>query len=360
MRSKFRFVPVIFAASALLLTLAESAFAQPRGRGRGPVPAIGPRGGVAVNIGGIRVGVSPRGGMAVGIGRPGWGYGNPWVRSAWAAPPARAIYPSYYTPLVVPSTTVIPVTSSVPAAGTAGVDQVGQPEQHHSTIVFPTHVTKSLFTTTFPDSNTAYVHNVFRALLNRDPAAEEVREHVDALNNGYSRIDYAKLIYDSDESLHFQINEVFQRLFGRQPQPADRTYWAGELRRGIQPEWMVVTLMDGQEYQGVHQSNEGFITGAYYDILGRVPTSEDIAYWNNFLYGGQSRSALAAQFAYSEEIYRRTVEDVFTQVLHRAPTEPDYANWVTLLKDRTIPVSRMVVLLLASDEFNRKAVNARD
>lgn len=240
-----------------------------------------------------------------------------------------------------------------------GVDQTNVDLGHRiTTAIFPTYATSNLFTTTYPDSNTAYVYNVFHALLNRDPTPDELLYHVNALNTGYNRIDYAKSIYQRDESLHFQIDQVFQSLFDRPAQNADKAFWADELQRGIQPEWMLVVLINGPEYQNAHVSNESFVTGLYNDVLGRSPTSEDITFWTNFLNSGLSRSQVSFNFAYSEESYRRTVENVFVQFLHRSPSTDDYANWVPLLQTRTIPVSRMVELLLASSEFDFKATNA--
>lgn len=250
-------------------------------------------------------------------------------------------------------------TQSVAVDLVAGADQLNVDLGVRSaTTIFPTQLTTDLFTTTYPDSNYAYVYNVFKALLNHDPTASEVAYHVNALNMGYSRTDYAKSIYQRNESLYFQIDQVFQALFGRDSQSADKTFWANELRRGIQPAWMVVTLIGGPEYQNAHVSDAAYITGLYNDILGREPTATDITYWTGFLGGGQSRSTLAFMFAYSEESYRRTVANVFVQFLHRQPTAADYSNWVPLLQNRTITVSRMVELLLASSEFDMKATNA--
>jgi len=224
--------------------------------------------------------------------------------------------------------------------------------------VFPTRVTTNLFTTAYANSNTAYVYNVFRSLLNRDPSTAEVSYHVNALNSGYNRIDYATSIYNREEQLAYQVDQIYRTFLKRPADAAGLTFWADQLRRGLSPEWMIGLLVSANEYQSSRLSNASYIKGLYNDLLCREPTSADIAFWSNVLSGGRSRFDLAFQFASSPEAYTRAVKDVFVQYLHREATPADVNHWVNLLVTRKVSVSRMAILLIASTEFATRGVNA--
>ena len=240
----------------------------------------------------------------------------------------------------------------------SGNDQTAIDIGHRlSATIYPTRATNNLFSQVFPNSNTAYVFNVFRSVLGQDPTASELTFHVNALNSGYNRIDYATSIYNRNESLFFQVDKIYQTVLKRPADAAGLAFWSDQFRRGLKPEWLVVQLMTANEYQTSHASNASFITGIYNDILGRSPTAGDISFWNNFL-ATRSRFDLAFAFAYSTESYTRAVQDVFVQYLHREATTADINNWVPLLVNRRLTVSRMMVLLISSAEFGNKALNA--
>jgi len=241
---------------------------------------------------------------------------------------------------------------------TSGNDQLAVNLGHRfAASIYPTRATANLFTTVFPNTNTAYVYNVFRTLLGRDPTAGEEAYHVNALNSGYNRIDYATSIYNRDEQLYYQVDKIYQTTVKRPADAAGLAFWSDQIRRGLQPEWIVTQLVTAGEYTAAHPTNASFTQGLFNDILGRTANSVDITFWNNYL-ATRSRFQMAFALAYSSESYTRAVQDVFVQYLHREATSADVNNWVPLLVNRRIPVSRMTILLLASQEFATKALNA--
>lgn len=256
----------------------------------------------------------------------------------------------------------------------AGDDQLDADVGHRLRMVsFPTQVTANLFTYATGSVNERRVVNVYRALLNTDPSVSELAYAANVLDGGYNPIDFATSIYRRSEQLQFQVTQIFQTLFSRNPTAVDSSFWIDKLYSGYMPEAMVAVLTNGPEYQGVHTSNAAYITGLYDDILGRVPTQQDIDYWTYRLNNGTfTRTSLAFAFATSQEVYTKTVQDVFMQYLHRRATQADIDNWVGILlgaasgksvNNPTIPIgqastARMVELLLASSEFEAKSTAA--
>lgn len=117
-------------AGAAVALIPDTASAQRRGGPRGGGVAVGPRGGVAVGIGPVGVRVAPNGAVGVGVGnygyRPyGYGYRGYGYRGGWYGTPGyRAGYysPAYYSaPVVIPSTTIAPAATTVPAQSDTGL-----------------------------------------------------------------------------------------------------------------------------------------------------------------------------------------------------------------------------------------------
>lgn len=268
--------------------------------------------------------------------------------------------PGNYTirELTLGSTAVTTPASNLTIKLESGSDQLAVDIGHRVVApIFPTRTTGNLFSTTYADSNTAYVYNVFRALLDHDPTADEVSYHVNTLNNGYSRIAYATSIYNREEQLSFQVDQIYRTFLKRPADDAGKAFWSGQLRRGLSPEWIISLLVTADEYQSAHSSNAAYIRGLYNDLLCREPTSADIAFWTRYL-GSHSRFDLAFNFATTPEAYRRAVKDVFVHYLHREASATDINHWVNLLVNRQVSLSRLAILLMASSEFGSRALNA--
>lgn len=249
-------------------------------------------------------------------------------------------------------------TGKVPVNLLSGNDQNNVDLGHRLiATIYPTRLTTGLFGTTYANSNTAYVYNVFKALLGHDPTSSEVTYHVNSLNGGYSRTDYATSIYNRDESLYYQVDKIFQTTVKHAADATSLAFWAQKFREGVQPEWLVVGLVTGNEYTVAHSTTTSYIQGLFNDILGRTAATADITFWTNYL-KTHSRFDMAFALAYSSESYTKAVKDVFTQYLHRDATQADINHWVNLLVKRQITVARMSVLLIASSEFSSKAVSA--
>ena len=79
--------------------------------------------------------------------------------------------------------------------------------------IFPTRAAANIFTTTYPDSNTAYVYNVFHALLEHDPTPAEISYHVNTLNTGYNRVDYShRRSTTARKHFAYQVDQIYRTV----------------------------------------------------------------------------------------------------------------------------------------------------
>src|SRR4051812_16227050 len=101
----------------------------------------------------------------------------------------------------------------------------------------------------------------------------------------------AQVIYDDANS----IAAMYQRYLGRNPDATGLQGWVQEARRGRNIQ--AVILGSDEYYLRRGSTPQGFITGLYVDVLGRVPAANEVQGWLDRLPAiGYNREALAAEF----------------------------------------------------------------
>jgi hypothetical protein len=103
---------------------------------------------------------------------------------------------------------------------------------------------------------------------------------------------------------------------------------------------VAVQAVEGQAFNGTVAdytsdvtANERFITQAYLDLLGRRPSSTDVALFDSLLGGGATRTDVAAALLASDEYRAALVTSIYDAYLRRTPTSGELAVQVASLAD---------------------------
>ena len=149
--------------------------------------------------------------------------------------------------------------------------------------------------------NQAYVASVYQQLLGRIPDPGSA-VWVSALDNGVTPATVVLGIQDSTEYLNDQVIGLYNRYFGRNPDSGGEQFWTTALQSGETLEDVAAQLLGSAEYFILTGgTNPGFISGLYFQVLGRPGGTSEIAGWETVLDNGASRLFVAAEFLISQE-----------------------------------------------------------
>lgn len=148
------------------------------------------------------------------------------------------------------------------------------------------------------------VDDIYRAALDRDPdAGGRVFWTNRLLNDGRTR-DVAISIYGSPEAYNAAggtpggfVDELYNRILGRNPDPAGRAYWVAELTSGrALPRSVVDSFWESTEFRRQR------VQTVYHNVLGRPADSSGLTYWSERLLV-EGDVQLAALLAASDEFF---------------------------------------------------------
>jgi hypothetical protein len=179
--------------------------------------------------------------------------------------------------------------------------------------------------------NQAYVANIYQLLLSRVPDPSSAT-WVNALNNGASPASVVLAIEGSTEYLNDQVVAMYRHYLQRSPDPGGEQSWTNFLVAGGTLEEVAAELTASQEYfvlQG--GTNQGFITGLYFEVLNRGASNAEIAFWESALAIGETRLGVSRTFLASQEYRTDLVQDDYMTFLLRPADSSGLATWVNAL-----------------------------
>ena len=97
-------------------------------------------------------------------------------------------------------------------------------------------------------------------------------------------------------------------------------------------------------------ANKHFVTGLYYDLLGREPSSGEVAGWVNSLQSGAPRGLAIQMFLGSPEYQMKEIQGAYATFLGRAAEDTTQAYWLGQLQSGATYKSILGVIF-GSDEF---------
>jgi len=209
------------------------------------------------------------------------------------------------------------------------------------------------------DQELAFVQALFADFLGRasDPTGESYwgNQLVRGSHLGYSIRDViAHSFAFSAEYATAVVDQLYQRILGRQPDAEGRAFWAERVRTDLTPEHLAVQLLASDEFYAKSGGTApGFVRALYRTALRREPAQREIDQRSAQLAGGTSRQAVAADVYGSAESRGVRVDDLYQQFLGRQPDPAGRSYWIDVLSRRQDLA--LALYLAASDEYYGRA-----
>ncbi len=150
---------------------------------------------------------------------------------------------------------------------------------------------------------------------------------------------------------------------GRVSTKAEREKWAARLSSGVPPQVVFDSLLDSADVGGPFVP----VVRLYRATFLRPPKQEGVTYWVDQARSGSSLDEIATTFAKSPEFQNRYgqlsnadfIDQIYRNILNRAPKDSGLAYWENLLRQGT-PRGKMIVNFSeASENVNKTSVSAR-
>jgi hypothetical protein len=192
---------------------------------------------------------------------------------------------------------------------------------------------KSLFTVTGPHTYAQegpYTIAVTIIEPGGTPATAEGTAHVARAGLPPAKLGMvAGLLLHSVECCTDFVTAAYQRFLGRTPAAVELAGWAALLQKGLTDEQLEADLIGSSEYLQDHGgSGLAWVQGLYADLLGRIPTPEEVAGWVRALAAGMSPGQVAYDFAASPEREAQRVVADYQKYVDRAPSASEVSGWV--------------------------------
>src|SRR5262249_17070424 len=107
-------------------------------------------------------------------------------------------------------------------------------------------------------------------------------------------------------------------------------------------------------------ANERFITQAFLDLLGRRPSSAEVAFFDALLGGGGTRADVAAALLASDEYRAALVTSIYDSYLDRTPTSGELSFQVGLLSSGATDEQVRASVLGSAEYFENRGGTTLD
>src|SRR5579871_1837398 len=204
----------------------------------------------------------------------------------------------------------------------------------------------------------AFVDGLYRHILGRSADAANLVGWVQMLQNGASRVQIVEVIWTSPEHRGLEVDRLYETFLHRNADAAGRTSWMNALLGGASEMDVARALIASPEFQAAHPDDTSYVTALYGMILGRTPSTAEVASWAAALKSGVSRDAAANTFLTSSESDQLLVNDAYVFFLHRTADAAGSQGWTSKLLQSSITPGVVCETFLASDEFFTLARNA--
>jgi hypothetical protein len=207
--------------------------------------------------------------------------------------------------------------------------------------------TDVLFTQAYPYglSDTDYVQAAFQGFLCRAADAEALGSFTASLATG--TITHGSLVDTLLNSTEFSlyvgpVSRLYLAAFQRVPDQPGLINWVNYARAGNSLESMANTFTASQEFINRYgtSSDSDYVTQLYQNVLGRAPDPGGLAHWTGMLAGGATRGQVLTGFSESQEGIRLFAPTLRTFLsyyafLNTPPSSQDLAYWTNYLTTLT-------------------------
>ena len=182
--------------------------------------------------------------------------------------------------------------------------------------------------------NQAYVTQLYKDILNRNPDTTGLNNLVSQLGSGaLTRAGVAKALINTDEFRTNFIKSTYQTYLSRNPDAAAMSSLMTQLRNGVSLDTVRTGILSSKEYyQRQGGTNGAFVETLFSQVLQRAPTLEEKSNYVHALNTGTTRAAAITTLVNTLENRRRQVTNLYQTLLGRAPDATALQNLVTHLQ----------------------------
>ncbi|HEV3116758.1 MAG TPA: DUF4214 domain-containing protein [Gemmataceae bacterium] len=203
--------------------------------------------------------------------------------------------------------------------------------------------------------NSSYVEMLYRDVLGRVPAGNEVAGWVTDLNNGQSQSAMAGGFLYSAEYSYNLVSQWYQQYLHRAADSGGLNGFAQALQNGVSEDALRAAILASPEYFAVHGNNtQGFVQAIYKDVLGRTASTGEVGTWLTTAL--HNRLAVINGFFQSLEFRNDEANAFYGTYLRRNADSGGLNHFVTLL-GQGVDERQIIQSLVASPEYFN---NSRD
>lgn len=198
-----------------------------------------------------------------------------------------------------------------------------------------------------------YIDAAHRLFLDRPASDGEILRWAHAVHAD-DRLSLTTALAASDEWAGERVDELYQRVLGREADPDGRSHWVGRIRGGLRLEDVAAVFHGSEERWRALGSDAGaYVDSLYRVVLEREPDAGGRAHWSHQVRRGTDRTLVAAHFLASLESRRQRVDARYQEVLDRAADPGGREHWTGRLAQLGDVV--LAAHLAASAEFHQRA-----
>jgi hypothetical protein len=168
-----------------------------------------------------------------------------------------------------------------------------------------------------------FVPNLYHDVLQRAGSQSDIAAWVASIQKGTSITQAAHDFLYSPEYHTDAVKADYLQMLHRPADPVGLSDFANTLNSGARNEDVLLTMATSAEFwtRQAGQTNQGFVTALYADILQRTPSSADVSSWVQNIQGGETLAAVAQAFLTSPEYRTDLVNAWYLRYLNR-PADP--------------------------------------
>jgi len=199
--------------------------------------------------------------------------------------------------------------------------------------------------------DTSFVTSLYTNLLGRSPDSAGLAFWVQQIQNGMPNHDVARQFWISPEHRGIQVDFLYQNFLHRGADADGRAHWVNEFLNGDLTELpMAAVFLNSTEYLNTHSTPNAFISGLYLDILARLPSSNEVAFWENAL-AIDGAFAVTGAILTSAEDFTDLIAPDYSRYLNRTPDASGLDHFLSGLDTNQATVESVAEDILGSVEY---------
>jgi hypothetical protein len=239
------------------------------------------------------------------------------------------------------------LTTAIAAAGSHTISAVYNGDGN-----FNTSTSGGAVTVTVGTASQSFVAQSYLDLLRRPVDSGGLAFWSKLIDTGTSRTDVVLGIENSDEYRTIQVNDSYRRYLHRNADPVGLNAFTGLLKAGGTLDQLASILIGSDEYFQSRggNTNDGFLTAMYNDVLNRGVDAPGRAFFLLLLQQFTPHSTIATQIVKSNEADQVAVDSFYRMFLHRS-SDSSGLNAFTNVLQAGGREEQVIAALVGSDEY---------